>query len=171
MHASDASVGYLANEPGATRGQVAVVSCVGEAVFGSLCVGERANPVILANVRRSTIQRGWENAIGRLVSRAQLIFGGACDVGRILRGQPKFRTWCAIFIDDVLGKKIVHLLAVLRFVGGEDVVEAAIFADDDDHVLDGRNGGLAVFTLTLFVWRRCVRQSAAERERHGSEYC
>src|SRR4029077_58301 len=36
------------------------------------------------------------------------------------------------------GKEIIHCLARRRYVSGKDMVERAVLADDDDHVLDGR---------------------------------
>jgi hypothetical protein len=43
----------------------------------------------------------------------------------------------AIGLDDVFGQQAQHpLIARLRHVGGEQVIEAAIFADDNDDMLD-----------------------------------
>src|SRR5690349_9510725 len=48
----------------------------------------------------------------------------------------------AIRVDDAFGEKIANSFsAILRHVGGEDVIEAAIFTDDDDDMLN-RAGGL-----------------------------
>lgn len=47
----------------------------------------------------------------------------------------------AILIDDALGEQIPDLLIILRLVRTEDVIEAAIFADDVNDVLDRCFGG------------------------------
>jgi hypothetical protein len=44
----------------------------------------------------------------------------------------------ALVIDDAARQEIVDMLVVARPVGRKHVVEAAIFADDHDHVLDRR---------------------------------
>ncbi len=137
MNSSYARVRYSAGEACATRGQEAVVGGIWKAILGSFGVRKRADAVVLANVRWSAGQRCRENTVGGLVGWAQLKFSSASDVDGILCGQPILRTGSAVFVDDVLGKKIVHRFAVLRFVSCEDMVEAAVFADDNNHVLDG----------------------------------
>jgi hypothetical protein len=44
--------------------------------------------------------------------------------------------------DDPFGKKVPHSLAPARHVGGEEVVEAPVLADDDDHMFDRRLAGM-----------------------------
>ena len=43
---------------------------------------------------------------------------------------------CSIRFDDSFGKQIPHRFTFLRHIGCEDVIEAAVFTDDYDHVLD-----------------------------------
>ena len=57
-------------------------------------------------------------------------------------GLGEIRTWRAIGIDDAFGQEIQHLLSLVFWhISGEEVIEAAILADDDDNVLD-RGGRL-----------------------------
>ena len=58
----------------------------------------------------------------------------------VLRGQCVVRARRSICIYDPFREQIGNGLPVSRFVGGVNVVEAAVFADDDDHVLDRRCG-------------------------------
>ena len=44
----------------------------------------------------------------------------------------------SISLHDALGKQIPDGLALLWHIGGEDVIKAAVFADDDDDVFDRR---------------------------------
>ena len=61
-----------------------------------------------------------------------------CALGEVRPGR-------SVGVDDALGEQIEHLLAlVLRLIGGEHMIEAAILSDDDDDVLDG----LAVLILS-----------------------
>src|SRR6202040_1300616 len=47
----------------------------------------------------------------------------------------------AVGLDDVFGQQVQHpFIARLRRVGSEQVVKAAIFADDNDDMLDRRRG-------------------------------
>jgi hypothetical protein len=48
----------------------------------------------------------------------------------------EMRTRSAVGIDDVFAQEIVDLLAGLRHVGAEQIIEGVIFADDDDDMLD-----------------------------------
>ena len=50
------------------------------------------------------------------------------------------------------------------------MIEGAILADEHNDVLDGRLR-LVMLLLVILIRRRSVCQSAAERERHGSQYC
>ena len=57
-------------------------------------------------------------------------------------GLGKVGTRRAIRVDDAFGEKIANSFsAMLRHVGGKDVIEAAIFTNDDDDMLN-RAGGL-----------------------------
>ncbi len=66
----------------------------------------------------------------------------------------------------MLGEQIIDVLAGLGLVGGEDVIEAAIFTDDDDDVLDGSFGivGLVV------IRGSSVGDRAAERKLQGGQH-
>jgi hypothetical protein len=57
-----------------------------------------------------------------------------------LRCFGKVRSGSAIGVDNFPGKKIVHAFAVLRFVGGKNVVESTILTHDNNYVLDGTGG-------------------------------
>jgi Oxidoreductase family, C-terminal alpha/beta domain len=64
----------------------------------------------------------------------------------------------AVGLDDVFGQQVQHPLVVrLRPVGGEQVIKAAIFADDDDDMLDRRCGLDGI---------KCEYWSACRRQRH-----
>src|SRR5260221_9437 len=57
-------------------------------------------------------------------------------------GLGKVEARRAIRVDDAFGEKIENSFsAMLGHVGGEDVIEAAIFTNDDDDMLN-RDGGL-----------------------------
>jgi hypothetical protein len=47
----------------------------------------------------------------------------------------------AIGIDNAFGKQVVYGLACSGNIGSEDVIEAAVLTEDNDHVLDRRDGG------------------------------
>ena len=51
-------------------------------------------------------------------------------------------------------------------VGCEDVVEGAVFSDDDDHMLDGCSGGMLVAILSCNGQRRS--EIGDERHQAGS---
>jgi len=46
-------------------------------------------------------------------------------------------------LDDMFRKEVMDTLPILGYVGGKDVIEAAVFSDDHDDVLD-RRGGLRI---------------------------
>jgi hypothetical protein len=75
-----------------------------------------------------------------LLVRADEIFAAVRRGGDLeLMRQAEIRTRRAVRLDDLLGQQVRHLLVrVLRHIGGEQMIEAAVFADDDDDVLDRR---------------------------------
>src|SRR5262249_3938650 len=50
------------------------------------------------------------------------------------------RSWRAIGFDDALGEQIAHPFIALGDIGCEQMIEAAVLADDDDDVLDWARG-------------------------------
>jgi hypothetical protein len=60
----------------------------------------------------------------------------------------------AVGVDDPLGKEVFHLIIATRNIGGEYMIEGAVLADEDDHVLDGRFG---LLTMGLIFGAGCSR--------------
>ena len=69
----------------------------------------------------------------------------------------KIASGSAIVFYDPFRKQIPNFFAILRLVSGEDMVEAAVFTDDHDDVLDGRAG--IVFPL-IGLWSGAGQGSA-----------
>ena len=63
--------------------------------------------------------------------------------GRFLFRNRKVRARRSIGFHNSLRKKIPNRLALLRYIGGENVIEAAVLTNDDDDMFD-RRGGIAV---------------------------
>ena len=72
----------------------------------------------------------------------------------ILTAQREVGAGRAVVIDDAFGEQVVDGLACDGFVGGEDVIEGAVLADDDDHVLDRRLASMARFTVVASCFAR-----------------
>src|SRR6202021_3216139 len=74
---------------------------------------------------------------------------------RELLRQAEVRARRAVFVDDALGQQVGDGLSLtLRLVDTKGVIEAAVFADQDDDVLDRRRGldaggGLLVLVVVL----------------------
>ena len=78
----------------------------------------------------------------------------------------------AVFLDDALRQQIVDVIAMRRFVGREHVVEGAVLAHDDDHVLDraGRRSVIGMGPAEAGIGRICVRgyQGKNSGANHGA---
>ena len=59
---------------------------------------------------------------------------------RLVEARAGNRVVIRIQCDDVFAQKVVYRLARLGLVGREHVIEAAVLTDDDDDVLDRRDG-------------------------------
>src|SRR6266851_229629 len=146
VHAGDAGVRNFPGEAGAAGGQEAVV-VTWEAVFGSYGIGERADAVAQASVRRTTVERGGERSVWRLFGGAELEFGSTRNVSRELGGQRIFRARSAVLVDNFFGEQVIDMFSGLWLISGENMVETAVLANDDDDVLDGSGG--VIFLLSL----------------------
>ena len=75
------------------------------------------------------------------ISRSSVRCGGLMRLFEVRAGD---RILVLVELDDALGEQVVDALAgPVRHVSGEHVIEAAVFADDDDDVLDRRAGFVA----------------------------
>jgi hypothetical protein len=52
-------------------------------------------------------------------------------------------------VDDSFGEQVPNLLAILRLVGSENVIETPIFTNYHDDVFDRRSGLMIVVVLSL----------------------
>src|SRR5258705_385067 len=114
-------------EAGAAGRHIDVV-VVGKTVFKCLSgghVGERSGGV-------SARKGWWQDGIGRVVEGTETEPVVIAVDGGGLGGQSKVRPRRAIFVHNALGEQVVDALSPFRFVGGEDVIEGAVLADDDD---------------------------------------
>ena len=64
----------------------------------------------------------------------------ACSKNRELCSGAEVGARATILLDDAAGQEIVDTLTVTRFVDAEDMIKAAVFGDDHDHVLDRCRG-------------------------------
>src|SRR5262249_16334171 len=93
-------------------------------------VAEGGNPGCSCQSRRR------QDRVGCFVLRVRV------DVVRRLRrhgelaGLVEVRPGCPIDVDDAPGQEIPDRLSGFRLVHAEDVIEGAVFADDDDQMLD-----------------------------------
>src|SRR6267154_625493 len=99
--------------------------------------------------RPNTGQIGWRQCGVKLLIGAARATEECAAVrrGRDLELVPlrKVGTWRTIGVDDALGEKIEHALsAMLWHVGGKNMIETAIFTNDDDDVFYGAGGFDAV---------------------------
>src|SRR5262249_5212424 len=92
------------------------------------------------------------------------------------RHDPELVSFCEIrarrtvLIDDSLREKVQHpLVLVFWLVRGEKMIEAAIFAHDDNQVLDGCNGGDFVDGIIRIGLRLSQRPKA--KYRHDKHRC
>ncbi len=78
-----------------------------------------------------------------------LLLIGADEIFAVVRRRDNLELMClrkisarrAVGVDNSLRQQVMDLFfLVLRNVGGEEMIEAAIFADDDDDVFDRRCG-------------------------------
>ena len=79
------------------------------------------------------------------LGRGQDVIGrfalGGDEIGRpggrsILPGQPELRTGLAVLRHNALGQEIGDSLARTGLIDAEDMVEGAVFANDDNEMLD-----------------------------------
>jgi hypothetical protein len=83
----------------------------------------------------------------------------------------------AVGVDDLARQQIPDSLSVFWLIGGKDIVEAAIFGDDIDDMLDRRFRGLSLLRPFLLLVRgesalQVVRQRCAETdERYQGDAC
>ena len=104
----------------------------------------------------SAIERGGKLRICTLGGAQEKVVGRRIG-GRFLFRQRKVRTWRSIGVHNPLGKKIIDRLAILRNIGGENVIEATVFTNDDDDMFDRRGGGVVAWWVSL----RLVRSEGA----------
>ena len=91
--------------------------------------------------------------------------------GLVLLRRLEARAGRAVGVDDPLRAQVEDDLAGLRLVGGEQVVEGAVLADDDDHVLDRRQRVVVVRSAEgLRDRRRPRRDREGERRHPGIEH-
>jgi hypothetical protein len=55
----------------------------------------------------------------------------------------------AVGLDDVLGQQVSDVIAARGNVGGEEVIERAVFPDKNDYVLDGRFGCVMMVVIVI----------------------
>ena len=58
-------------------------------------------------------------------------------------------SWLAVCIDNPFRQQVPDFLPVLRLVSRKDVIEAPVFTDDYDHMLDGRPGIAVAVLITV----------------------
>src|SRR5262249_23256121 len=87
------------------------------------------------------------------VRHADRVFAAVGDGGYLkLVGLREIRSGSSVSVDNAFGEKGVDALALIgRNIGGVDVVEAAVFAHDNDHMLDGTDSGTVALTLATLV--------------------
>ncbi len=101
---------------------------------------------------------------GESVMLEQLLFGAELErVGcGIFRGElfgfEEVRAGSAIRLHDAFGEQIPDAFAALGNVGGENVIEAAIFSDDYDYVLDRRTS----FCVSGCLAGKCSGQRSSD---------
>ncbi len=124
---------------GGDRRAAALVRDVGD--LGT--ADQRSRQLILREV---LLRRAQQECIVRAVIHRRVLM-------RLFEVRPGDRILAGVELDDALREQVEHALAVsLGHVGREHVVEAAVLADDDDHVLDRRTG--LVSTVVIPVLRK-----------------
>src|SRR5215469_10152738 len=117
--------------------------------------------------------------IRRRQSRVELLIRhvGAAEefapVGRgnnlVLMGLGEIWTGGSVSVDDPFGQEVLYtFILVPRHVGGEKVIETAIFTDDDDDVLNGTGSPttalrISVLVLGVAYWRGQQERKSDER--------
>src|SRR5262249_21756234 len=112
-------------------------------------------------------QRGVERLVAQPCADEEL-----AEIGRRrdleLMALGKILARCAIGIDDALGQQVQHLLVpAFWYVGGEQVIEAAVLADDDDDVLDRACGLERMNCVTRQILRFRRDAEAEGRQSHN----
>ena len=92
------------------------------------------------------------------------------SVAGVLLGLVEIRPRAAIALNDALAQQVPDLLARGRHVGGKDVIEAAILADDDDEVFDRRAGLAARRSLPGIGYRRTCRELEHRQRTEGDAH-
>lgn len=84
-----------------------------------------------------------------------------------MRGLAEVSGGRAVGIDDVLGEQVLDCIAAGRDVGGEEVIECAVLADQDDGMFDRTLSGMFVF-IWIWQWGSQSRPKAdlEDRERY-----
>ena len=93
-----------------------------------------------------------------------MIAVGAGVGGGGLAGHGEVGAGGSVGVDDALGEQVGDGIAAGGLVGGEDVVEGAVFADDHDDVFDG-SGGLGFASGFLSGGRKRRSEVGDDREK------
>src|SRR5262249_60583873 len=98
------------------------------------------NAVIYTVVCWSPVQRRRQCEIGGFSRhRAWLISGAAGNIDLELRRLRIVSTWCPISLDNSFRKQIVHRLTRPGNIGGKQMVERAVFTNNNNYMLDRRD--------------------------------
>src|SRR5258706_11953196 len=147
MYAADPCVGNFSRQAGASGQHEVVVVCrsLGQPVFRRRSITQSANSIIRADVCRASVQRCGEDGVRSFsCCGAKLEQSASRNVGGVLSRLGVVRTRRAARGNNLLGKQVVYTFAGLWLVGGEEMVERAIFTYDDDNVFNGRARMLVV---------------------------
>src|SRR5258706_15711454 len=167
MYAADPCVGNFSRQAGASGQHEVVVVCrsLGQPVFRRCSITQSANSIIRADVCRSSIQRCGEDRVRSFsCCGAELEQSASGNVGGVLGWLGVVCARCAARGDNLLGKKIVYTFARLWLVGGEEMVESAVFTHDDDNVFNGS-------ACMLVVRPGGVRQGSQKAELRHCQEC
>ncbi len=150
-----------------------------EAIFGLL--GEREVREGAGAVERRVVDAGVRRR--RRVGRARRLqhVGGLIvrllgpgviriEIGvhrRVLRCEIVVHAGSAVDGDDLLGEQIVDRFAAAGLVGREQMVEAAILADDHDDMLDGTIGPALAVPIAAPMNGLCERRVGADEREDG----
>src|SRR5258706_16414203 len=167
MYAADPCVGNFSRQAGASGQHEVIVVCrsLGQPVFRRRSIPQSANSIIRAPVCRSSVQRCGEDGVRSFsCCGAKLEKSASGNVGGVLSRLGVVRTRRAARGDNLLGKQVVYTFAGLWLVGGEEMVESAVFTHDDDNVFNGS-------TRVLVVRPGTVRQGSQKTELHHCQEC